>query len=175
MSVGMGFARNQPKVKCADCGFLTARNKGDLVEVGDSYRTEGTIISVYDSESDGMVPAHAPIPMCFAREYTLAAELPSTVSFVDPRDKDTAKEALRAALRTTRMCASFIEWEQGFTPKEHAQEAKAKKLEQLKAKFNFITLFAILGISIILTTVIVPVSTALGQSLGQSLSEWLAK
>lgn len=122
-------------VKCADCGLLTARSrdKRELVEVGTRYRQEGFTQKYMDAMQDGLIPIHDAIPECFVLEHVLVHELPSEFfDYITPEHDLTAMKQVRSVLNNERSCNRFIEWQQGFTPKEHIQDSKARDFEKWK-------------------------------------------
>ena len=115
-------------VKCADCGFLTMRNKftGNLEEVDAEFRTtgEGPTIAVW-AESDGTglpyprtTNPFARIPICFAQAHNLAG---------NPIPQRYEPSDLLEIITKERICPpdetalGFTPWQQGFTPKEHRE------------------------------------------------------
>jgi len=112
------------KHKCADCGLLAARNSQtrELEEVQEDYRNTGKA-----PKWSVEVPRRTPeffaawvgkeglgTPVCFMRVYDLSVEF-------KPNEMGAAEEKCLQILGKERECSSFIEWKQGFTPKEHRE------------------------------------------------------
>jgi len=107
-------------VKCADCGFLTLRDKetGLLVEVNDDYRVSGKVpeyILAYENFHN--------YPICFAMAYDLMPEVERAIVH---NKNDDSKYALDV-ITSERICPpkrkeiGFVNYQQGFTPKEHRE------------------------------------------------------
>ena len=101
------------KVKCADCGFLVLRDGGtrEMLEAELEFRQTAKHGPKYES-----------IPFCLERAANLPVEYRN--------NKVENPSALLEILEQDRSCESFVEWQQGFTPKEHKemlQEAELRK------------------------------------------------
>ncbi|MCP3682601.1 MAG: hypothetical protein GY861_07925 [bacterium] len=100
--------------ECGRCGFLALRNlhTRNLDEVGEDIRNTGEL--PHNPHRKGFY-LYERNPICFAME----------INIFDEQDKD---RFLRY-LNEIKSCDSFIEWKQGFTPKEHS-EMQIAKLEK---------------------------------------------
>jgi hypothetical protein len=100
-------------VCCSECGFLTLRNRlnYELVEADDDFR-----------ESGQAVHECSPSPLCFAM-------------VPDPRKEAGSSPDSRVVLNVitkSRDCPKFTPWQQGFSPKEHAEMLHEKAMEELR-------------------------------------------
>lgn len=91
-------------VRCIDCGFLTMRHNDQFVELDESIRSDSR-----DLESESL---------CFVRaaQFSFTRETKSS-------DFGIAARFFTDDLAADRICDSFRKWDQGFTPKEHAEMA----------------------------------------------------
>jgi len=111
-------------VRCSECGFLAARDweTREFVEIDDKKRDSGKI----GSDFGGLEP----IPVCFINCFNIKEEVevlrkaahdePTQNSYgqhISPHWGNYVKQVLN----TERECEYFIEWQQGFTPKEHRE------------------------------------------------------
>lgn len=110
-------------VKCVDCGFLALRNSRarELDEAEDLYRRTG------DVTLDGDYLRHERLPICFARTWNLRDEFHKHIAEeYDVVDRERwlrspQPEHTLAIINKERRCSGFVEWQQGFTPKEHRE------------------------------------------------------
>ena len=117
-------------VKCADCGFLTMRNKytGSLEEVDAVFRAAGNTVRrrTFHTDSTGreretQLTPFQHVPICFARASDLVFE--AGLSPEELREGEGVRPAkVLEIINKERNCSAFEEWRQGFSPKEH-QEA----------------------------------------------------
>lgn len=109
-------------VKCAECGFLAARNK----ETRKLEEVE------FESRQNGYLKAnrYEYIPVCFAmvisfdKECEELRKLPQYQSRFDEiggHIYPNTGDLIIPLLSKERDCESFIEWIQGFTPREHQE------------------------------------------------------
>jgi hypothetical protein len=105
-------------VRCIECGFLSVRNSaGDFVEVPDFVRRD------WDTRQYAFWDKHRQIAICFA------CALPEEERrVVQAGTKDAQK-----VIERDRECASFMEWQQGFTPKEHREMFHEKMLMEMRS------------------------------------------
>jgi hypothetical protein len=109
-------------VKCSECGFLAARN------------TETRILEEveYKSRQDGNMgrQRYVLIPVCFAMAFNFdkeVKELRKSPKFATRRNEigeiiyPEWKDCVKPILNMERECSSFVQWQQGFTPKEHQE------------------------------------------------------
>ncbi len=134
-------------VKCADCGFLTMRNRytGGLDEMVREFRETGEPPTrkrppVSDATthplgwSDNIWP-YANVPLCFvlARdEYGDFAVAPKDLGY-----QDFPSSMVLEILQKDRECEAFTRWMLGFTPKEHREmldREQARKLDEDRRK-----------------------------------------
>jgi hypothetical protein len=113
-------------VKCSDCGYLAARNRDtrELDEVERVFRENGKPPNVTVAGRNPYCRQEI-MPLCFARSF----------DFVDLYNKLTSRRAniednIATILNEERHCDSFIEWKQGFTPKEHREMMDRKEMLQ---------------------------------------------
>ena len=106
------------KHKCVDCGFIAARNfqTRSLDEVEKAFRDSGEpkLIRSLQAQAHNWgadIPKDEPYPICFKSKYDLIAEVQAMGGHI-PSD-------VRSIIQLERDCDSFVEWRQGFTPKEH--------------------------------------------------------
>ena len=122
-------------VKCIDCGYLCYRDK-DTRELEEVERGEdGTIIQPNisrDTPHKMSSGSKYDPPICFARAVNLQAEYKiKSVNETGSEWVIRANQRLKEVLNQTRECESFVEWQQGFTPKEHREMLSEEwKLEQ---------------------------------------------
>ncbi len=105
-------------VKCADCGFLAARNRTtrELDEAEGLFREYGTAPIVYDKTGRNPYAGWEQILVCFARSHDLGGEVAEFGA------KDGQKNiAVHYVINQDRECKSFTKWSQGSTPKEHRE------------------------------------------------------
>ena len=117
-------------VKCADCGFLTLRDKttGSLVEVNDDYRVSGNVpdyIAAYKEYHN--------YPICFVMAYDLMPEVEEAAKkqFFDKSD-DWGKYVIEVITKerdckTKCSTLGFAKYQQGFTPKEHLEKINRQR------------------------------------------------
>ena len=102
-------------VKCAECGFLTARNLGtrNLDEVEMEFRRSGDAPNQLIGGKEVWYPIHKPHPICFVQEYDL----------LDSFNKISGDKSIKylGVVNGERQCKPFTTWKQGFTPKEHQE------------------------------------------------------
>jgi hypothetical protein len=108
------------KVKCADCGFLTARHNhdGSLVEIPADTRETGEAPRIRGSQR-GTDPLFDNLPICFVGAHNIGKEAgtASQANFVH-------------VLRTERECARFTEWQSGLDPRGHKEMLDQKALRE---------------------------------------------
>lgn len=134
-------------VKCADCGYLSTRNRQTRVLEGMEYdfrqseeiTTAGEMLQIYD------------YPVCFKLKADLQAE-------IDRSDASTSKirSSILNTIQRDRPCGSFTKWYQGLTPKEHQ--------EMLGRKSDRIWHLVELGITIVVGAIIALVAALIGRN-----------
>lgn len=101
------------KVKCENCGFLTAISlvDGSCVSIMLDGRKQGTVplIPVINNRR-----LHAYIPLCFVGAQDLATP-------------DIREDYLRK-IREERDCGQFAQWVPGHSPKEHVEMMQEKQM-----------------------------------------------
>jgi hypothetical protein len=112
-------------VKCAECGFLAARNiqTREIEEVEGLFRDEGE-----PSFGNLGIPKHEGLPLCFARAFDLKSEFKKCAGKGDPD-----AYSIYLVIHEDRDCSSYTEWQQGFTPKEHREMLDRKWLMEFQA------------------------------------------
>ncbi len=130
--------------KCSDCGFLAVWMRKDhvLEEASEYFRAHGYPEHIPQDETVYQVK-------CFVRAHDLILEC------------DTARENpkggltehayalhIRNVIQERRTCPSFRPWEQGFSPKEHADRHFQEEQLTKQHKHENLTLFvAMLGVA----------------------------
>lgn len=101
--------------KCSECGFLAIRHNDthQLEEAFTAFRDHGET-----TNSEGRSSHHQQVPVCLMR----------VVSFAKLLGNDTAKATVAKEIQSDRQCNRFTPWNQGFTPKEHAEMIQQEKL-----------------------------------------------
>ena len=109
---------------CADCGYLSVRNRADygLVEPDIDFRRKGIVATGYNDEGQNPHPLHAPIPLCFAMQPYLGGATKNI------QDRKNPSDEVKKIIQADNDCREFIDWQQGFTPKEHREMMDRKKL-----------------------------------------------
>ncbi len=104
-------------VQCRNCGFLAVRNVPglELCALPDHWR-EGV--------EPGPVKFHVR-PFCFVRALPIHTECPGETD---------ARERFAAIVQCERTCTGFVEWQPGYTPKEHRDMLHEKHLLELAEK-----------------------------------------
>lgn len=99
---------------CAECGLLGLRDTmhRGIVEAEADYRKTASIPSVPTLQRSG-IAAYGDLPVCLARKKVFDSVT---------KDKRTAELSKRFR------CPSFVEWQQGFSPKEHMEMQFQQKL-----------------------------------------------
>ena len=107
-------------VQCAKCGFLAARHlqTRGFLEVEENIRKTGEIPSYQRATIYGNVP------LCFRMAHPLQDEL---------QPNDDAEHRLLVMTRE-RSCDEFLEWQQGFSPKEHKEMLREERMLEWQAK-----------------------------------------
>lgn len=100
-------------VKCSQCGLLGARSSltRQIIEAESVFREEGSIPNAPQPGGGGGMPSIDNLPVCLARKR----------NFRELAHGKAGPNSLRPLLSETHDCDSFIEWQQGFSPKEHAE------------------------------------------------------
>lgn len=135
-------------VKCAECGFLAARNitTRELEEAEETFREKGITPLIGQLQGRPMA-RHESLPLCFARAYNLLDE------FKEFAGKDNPDyTSVHFVIYEERECEAFTEWQQGFTPREHKdmldqQKWRAWQEERRRndRKWNIIVVMASAG------------------------------
>jgi len=113
-------------VKCADCGYLSVRNKRDnhLSEAINDFREKGAVAQGYDEIGHNPHQLHEIAPICFVRSYNLINECKPEIS----------PQKVSQVLNNDRPCKEFMKWQQGFTPKEHREMIDRQKLLEYQSQ-----------------------------------------
>ena len=103
-------------VKCADCGYLALREweSRALVETEQHYREIGT-----DPPRTGMDKhkRYEDWPLCFAMAWPLREEIQGERQEIGGPE---VASVLRV-IHKERECSKYVDWQQGFTPREHRE------------------------------------------------------
>ena len=107
-------------VKCAECGFIAARNlyTRQLEEVEKEYRDTGASPTKPFPDGIEMMSINGirnvyGLPICFARAFPMEEEIVTSASSKD--------NGIITVINRERQCPYFVKWQQGFTPKEHRE------------------------------------------------------
>jgi hypothetical protein len=107
-------------VRCVDCGFLCVRSHAnEFVEVPEDIRRNWGA-----QQHDNFWKGNKTIPICFARA------LPED----GRREAQAGPKDSQKVIERERECAFFMEWQQGFTPKEHREMFHEKMLMEMHAQ-----------------------------------------
>ena len=111
-------------VKCSECGYLAIRNKHtwNLDEAGREYRDIGALPLIYDEIGRNQHNIHEQQPICFARADDLKGEFDE-----ETKNHNNTRSALNVLMKD-RVCTECIDWQQGFTPKEHREMSDREKM-----------------------------------------------
>lgn len=112
-------------VRCEICGLLCirARNTRELIEVEKSIRDEGVIPKSTDAIHRQSLPISDPFPICFA-QVPINAEYQERIDKHQKLSDSVRQGTFREIITKDRKCdelGCFIEWMQGFSPKEHVE------------------------------------------------------
>ena len=133
--------------KCAYCGYLSVRNKDDysLDEPSIDFREKGQVATTWDDKGRNPHSLHEPIPLCFARQAYLGDATKAI------KDRKNPFGEVKKIIQNDNDCKEFIDWQQGFTPKEHREMMDRKKMmewqmerEKNDRKWHRIELIAII-------------------------------
>lgn len=130
-------------VKCIECGLLSLRNieTRELDEAEETFRQwgRGTAVKWSYPVQIGDTPfceedklsryIHASLPICFARNGDFSSQLKELI--IENYDAD---KVVLMVIGKERHCEAFIEWQQGFTPKEHREMTDRKYMIELEDK-----------------------------------------
>jgi hypothetical protein len=117
-------------VKCAECGFLAARNilTRELEEAEKTFREKGTI--PLTGQLEGRPQArHESLPLCFEGVYNLRDEFEEFAGKSNPQYTD-----VHAVINSERQCNGFVKWQQGYSPKEHREMLDRKWVLEYQEK-----------------------------------------
>lgn len=119
--------------RCSECGFIAARvwEIGEFREIDDKRRDSGELKSGFGNFD--------PIPICFVNCFNIKEEIEvlrkaahdewtqnSIGEWIQPHWEIYVKQVLN----TERVCESFRDWQQGFTPKEHREMMDREKMQK---------------------------------------------
>jgi hypothetical protein len=116
--------------RCSNCGFLAVRdiNTRQLEEVDGTFREWGRP-PLKRVAGRNQYKGQYDIPICFVRAHNLYNEV--IESGVKPELYYTI---VKTVIDEDRQCDSFIEWHQGFTPKEHQEMLDRKEMLKWQAE-----------------------------------------
>ncbi len=138
--------------KCSECGFLTCREakSGQLIEIVDFHRRTGKVPAFLSSS--GVMN----LPICFINIYDLMREAVNIAGTNATAEIDWSP-FVSQIITMDRKCPlqsntlGFVEYQQGFTPKEHREMMDRKFLIELEdnrrkndRKWHWIELIAII-------------------------------
>ncbi|MEK6261313.1 MAG: hypothetical protein AABP62_22155 [Planctomycetota bacterium] len=105
-------------VQCKNCGYLSALDRRDeypnIIDVDFKTRTEGKVPTYEYGVGTGytlLIPIYKDGPICFR----LVCDM-----MQDGRDAKSSEDFLRI-INTERHCGMFVQWQQGFSPREHME------------------------------------------------------
>jgi len=107
-------------VKCADCGFLSLRNRvsWDLVPAHMQFRENGLV-------GASLEQTISPFPICFAMKL----KFQQVIESIEP-EKPFRPEKTMSVIHEERHCFQFVKWEVGYTPKEHDELIRRAESEK---------------------------------------------
>lgn len=105
--------------RCAECGFLAVRDlqTRELAEVEEGMRMKWELPQILGTSTN----RYHEYPLCLVQATNLTRDCG------DPYHPD----AVRQALWMDRRCDQYLQWRQGFTPKEHVEMRHAERMEQI--------------------------------------------
>ena len=117
-------------VKCADCGYLSVRNKIDnhLGEAAIDFREKGAVAQGSDEQGRNQHPLHELMPLCFARQPYLRDA--SKQIDKQKNQNDEVKRIINQEIGET--CNEFTPWQQGLTPKEHREMIDRERMLRME-------------------------------------------
>ncbi len=103
--------------KCADCGYLTIRNRKiySLDEADIDFREKGIVPTVYDEVGRNPHKLHRDLPLCFVGNSYLSNAIKNI------KHNDNPFDEIKEIIQTENDCKEFTEWRQGYTPIEHRE------------------------------------------------------
>lgn len=119
-------------VKCSECGFIASRVgvTREFLEIDDRKRESGGVGSWY-----GPIE---PIPVCFVNRFNIGEEVKVLRKGADDEVRPDAygqiaedwEGDVKQVLNRERVCEDFINWQQGFSPKEHREMVERKRMQE---------------------------------------------
>lgn len=127
--------------KCADCGYLSVRNKKNygLDEVDIDFRTNGKVATAWDDIGRNPHTLHREIPLCLVMEQYLGD------AFKVFNDPSSLFKQITSVIQKEIVCTEFTKWQQGFTPKEHREMIDRERERRENHRWRMIELI-ILGV-----------------------------
>lgn len=109
----------ETKRKCADCGFLAARNRVSrtLDEVEEGFRELGIAPNICDEEGRNPHLGWERCPVCFWYAHDLKEELKAAEA-----GQMESPAMVQFVLHADRKCDRFESWRRGLTPRQHQEE-----------------------------------------------------
>lgn len=102
-------------VRCADCGFLALRRRESQQLLGAEmpYREHGVLPEAVDADFQDEFES---TPYCFVMAQPIHKE----------------REDRKGIIQRDRSCDSWVQWQQGFSPKEHREMLEEQRRRQLE-------------------------------------------
>ena len=126
-------------VKCFECGFLAKHSLEPNVpspkfyEIDTADRFTGrTNEHVADSFRGPIVTE----PVCFMTAFPIQDEILERMRLIEQVDGSQAKEVQKQVFNEDRACDQWIQYEHGYSPKEHLDDRRAAQLEQDRRNFE---------------------------------------
>jgi len=114
-------------VRCSECGFLAARNidTRNLDEVEEEFRRNGNPPTEIIAGKEIGYYRHKRYPICFVQKHNL----------LDSFKRISGEESTRflTVIGEERQCELFIDWHQGYTPKEHQEMIDRERRDKFEA------------------------------------------
>jgi len=148
--------------KCAECGFLAARNRltRTLDEAEDQFRQGGKPL-VVDDKGGNQHPGWEHYPVCFHDAQDLTAKIKEAEA-----NRQPSAASIHFALHEDRECHTFTPWHRGLTPRQHQERLERIADKESEAAWRRKELRTI--------TIGNVVSACLGAAVG-GLIVWLAR
>lgn len=112
-------------MKCKDCGFLSVRSTVDssIKEADYNYREKGMVAIGRDERGLNQHAIHEKRPFCILNAYNLGKEILEQIG-----TGRSEEQSVLDIIQKDRTCGSYIDWQMGFSPKEH-REMLDRKLQ----------------------------------------------
>lgn len=122
-------------VKCANCGYLAQHvYRGKIpqgfIAMEEEPRQTGELptlpfsLSFHTFGEPDLTPEKMNgdrFPVCFCRAFHLKQEIDNRFTELESSENGNYEDAVKEIINKERSCKQFIDWERGFTPKEHRE------------------------------------------------------